>query len=96
MNRRNFLKLGALFVPVVAAPTVAYSFLWAPSYERADGFDDFQAVYDALMRELAICLQIPEHILRGQPATQAIVHGGASLACDLFETTRLMLEVAHP
>lgn len=27
MNRRNFLKVGALFVPVVAAPTVAYSFL---------------------------------------------------------------------
>lgn len=26
MNRRNFLKLGSLFVPVVAAPTVAYSF----------------------------------------------------------------------
>lgn len=29
MNRRNFLKLGALFVPVAAAPTVAYSFIWA-------------------------------------------------------------------
>ncbi len=28
MNRRGFLKLGSLFVPVVAAPTVAYSFLW--------------------------------------------------------------------
>ena len=26
MNRRNFLRLGTLFVPVVAAPTVAYSF----------------------------------------------------------------------
>ncbi len=28
--RRDFLKLGALFVPALAAPTVAYSFLWAP------------------------------------------------------------------
>jgi hypothetical protein len=28
MNRRSFLKVGALFVPAVAAPTVAYSFLW--------------------------------------------------------------------
>ncbi len=26
MNRRNFLKLGSLFVPAVVAPTVAYSF----------------------------------------------------------------------
>lgn len=31
-TRRDFLKLGTLFVPVVTAPTVAYSFLWqAPS-----------------------------------------------------------------
>lgn len=31
MNRRNFLRLGSLFVPVVVAPTVAYSFCggWA-------------------------------------------------------------------
>jgi hypothetical protein len=29
MNRRSFLKLGSLFAPVVTAPTVAYSFLWA-------------------------------------------------------------------
>jgi hypothetical protein len=29
VNRRSFIKLGALFVPAVAAPTVAYSFLWA-------------------------------------------------------------------
>jgi len=27
-TRRSFLKLGALLVPAVAAPTVAYSFLW--------------------------------------------------------------------
>lgn len=27
MNRRSFLKVGALFVPAVAAPAVAYSFL---------------------------------------------------------------------
>lgn len=29
VTRRDFLRLGALFVPVAAAPTVAYSFLWA-------------------------------------------------------------------
>ncbi len=28
-TRRDFLRLGALFVPAVVAPSVAYSFLWA-------------------------------------------------------------------
>ena len=40
MNRRGFLKLGALFVPVVAAPTVAYSFLWAKS--PRDAWDELR------------------------------------------------------
>jgi len=35
-TRRDFLKLGALFVPVVAAPTVAYSFLCARSDNEWD------------------------------------------------------------
>lgn len=28
-SRRDFLKLGALFVPALAAPSVVHSFLWA-------------------------------------------------------------------
>lgn len=28
MNRRNFLRLGALFVPAVVEPTRVYSFIW--------------------------------------------------------------------
>ena len=38
MNRRSFLKLGALFVPVAAAPTVAYSFPWTPQKNWLDQF----------------------------------------------------------
>ncbi len=34
MNRRSFLKVGALFVPAAVAPTVAYSFLRAPTSHR--------------------------------------------------------------
>jgi hypothetical protein len=34
MNRRSFMKLGALLVPAVAAPTVAYSFLWKKTAPR--------------------------------------------------------------
>ncbi len=34
VNRRQFLRVGALFVPVVAAPRVAYSFIWAPPAPR--------------------------------------------------------------
>lgn len=34
MNRRNFLKLGALFVPAVVTPAVVYSFLWSRSETR--------------------------------------------------------------
>lgn len=30
MNRRQFLRVGALFVPAVVVPRVAYSFIWAP------------------------------------------------------------------
>jgi hypothetical protein len=68
MNRRNFLKLGALFVPVVAAPTVAYSFIWAKPEPGlpARSLDSFEEIYNALMREMAIQLQIPEPILRGE------------------------------
>jgi len=38
VNRRSFLKLGALFVPAVAAPTVVYSFLWARQENWLDRF----------------------------------------------------------
>lgn len=37
-GRREFLKLGALFVPAVVAPRIAYSFLWdrqEPTLPRA-------------------------------------------------------------
>jgi hypothetical protein len=46
MNRRNFLRLGSLFVPVVVAPTVAYSFLWArpESYVWESTVDDRRRV----------------------------------------------------
>lgn len=44
MNRRSFLKLGALFVPVAAAivePRRVYSFLWA----KPENWLDVFAVY---------------------------------------------------
>lgn len=31
MNRRRFLRSVTLLVPAVAAPRIAYSFLWAPN-----------------------------------------------------------------
>jgi hypothetical protein len=34
LNRRSFMKLGAILVPAVAAPTVAYSFLWSKPEPR--------------------------------------------------------------
>ena len=37
MNRRNFLKMGSLFLPAVAAPTVAYSFLLPPRFTLPRG-----------------------------------------------------------
>jgi hypothetical protein len=43
-TRRDFLKLGALFVPVVAAPTVAYSFLWARPVNWFDAYAEMAGV----------------------------------------------------
>lgn len=43
-SRRNFLKLGALFVPAaIAEPRRVYSFLWAPRYVWVPVQDDRQA-----------------------------------------------------
>lgn len=43
-TRRDFLKLGTLFVPVVAAPTVAYSFLWARPVNWFDAYAEMAGV----------------------------------------------------
>ncbi len=71
--RRNFLKLGALFVPA-AAPTVAYSFLCGArgGVVVADQLVDFD--WDSEMREferrIAAALQVPEQFLRGAWSTK--------------------------
>jgi hypothetical protein len=78
INRRNFLKLGSLFVPAVAAHTVVYSFIWNARgvhvIER-DQLADFD--FDAHMREfdrrMAAAVQVPEHMLFGQPGAIAAV-----------------------
>jgi hypothetical protein len=69
MNRRNFLKLGALFVPALVEPRRAYSFLWAkPTYV-------WESVPDARVRDdqvdawwyaVAVATQLPLHILNGK------------------------------
>jgi hypothetical protein len=42
-TRRNFLKLGALFVPAaIVEPRRVYSFLWAPRYVWVPQYDDRQ------------------------------------------------------
>lgn len=48
MNRRNFLRLGALFVPAaIVEPRRVYSFIWA----RPDNqFDRFAALYGVIER----------------------------------------------
>lgn len=61
IDRRNFLKLGALFVPAaVVEPRRVYSFLWEPS---ARDFELFE--YDVFMRTLAAAVGLPEHIMFG-------------------------------
>lgn len=77
MNRRNFLKIGALFVPVVAAPTVAYSFLWGSPEPII--LPDIDAELAKFRRKVCAILQIPEHVLFG---------GGPSPGLVTVETLR--------
>jgi len=61
MNRRSFLRLGALFVPVVATPTVAYSFCggWRNEliYSTRTPVDDFIRL--SIERSIANAGRIP-------------------------------------
>lgn len=71
MNRRAFLRLGALFVPAaIGEPRRVYSFIWAPT---TPAFDEVTEVYDRIIRELAVSLSIPERILRGERLTASAV-----------------------
>jgi hypothetical protein len=94
MNRRNFLRLGALFVPAAAAigePRRVYSFIWAPT-PGAQAFDEFTEIYDALIWELSSSLQIPERILRGEgSAIGAVARVSARAMGGALETYRLTL-----
>ncbi len=56
MTRRNFLKIGALFVPAVAAPTIAYSFLTGGASNALVGLgnDDHLQYYNR--RDGDLCL----------------------------------------
>jgi hypothetical protein len=72
MNRRNFLRLGALFVSAALEPRRAYSFIWAPKPYRwepvlDDRFRDDQI--DAIIYAVAAAVQIPVRYLR-MPAPQ--------------------------
>lgn len=68
VTRRDFLKLGALFVPVVAAPTVAYSFLRAPMVAP-----DVESVLVEFRQAMAAHFQIPEYILFGGKPSPGLV-----------------------
>ena len=64
MNRRNFLRLGSLFVPAVVAPTVAYSFLWARPESWLDDYAMKWAIAPRFMFESddALRARILEHL----------------------------------
>jgi hypothetical protein len=94
IGRRDFLRLGALFMPAAAlAPRRAYSFLWAPlPTEPLPPFDDFSAIYEALVREMAIATQIPERVLRGETPIGTTIRVSARVTHGALLNYRHILE----
>ncbi len=70
VNRRQFLRVGALFVPVVAAPRVAYSFIWAPPAPRiARAAPPFPAL--KILMHVGFPAALYAAYLRGDPGAAA-------------------------
>ena len=71
MNRRNFLRLGALFVPAaVVEPRRVYSFIWARPeryvWESALDARVRNDQVDAWLCAVAVAVQLQPHILGWQ------------------------------